>query len=764
MPKLTRRSFVGSSGAAVMIAGRGFARDSRANTGERLHYRQPARSWNEALPVGNGRIGAMIFGRVAQERLQLNEETLWAGSPYTPDNPGALSAIPEVRRLLAAGDYKAAAALASDKVMARPLQQMAYGSCGDVLIDIEGAQEPAEYERTLDLATAVASVRYRIAESEYAQETFASAPDDVIVWRSRARGKKLNLEIGYRAPRKAKYASPDYQGSATELSGNEKIDWLVHEADRSADSEVTRVADGTGAMLITGRNSSGPGVAAGLTFALRLQIATDGKIEVREGRMIVSDAREVLLLVAAATNYVNYHDVGADPVARVRLTTDAASRKRYEDLKRAHIREYQSLYKSVSLELPTSPAGDRPTDERIVHGETGDDPALAALYFQFARYLLISSSRPGCQPANLQGIWNEGTNPPWGSKYTININTEMNYWPADAGGLGRVRRAAAAAGGGPGGDRRADRDGHVRRARLGRAPQHRSVARDRADRRPAVGPVALRRRLAVQHVVGSLRLQRATRAYLATALSTDARRVAVLPRHAGRRSRRTRARHFAVALARERPSARRVAVRRAGDGPADPARSVRAHHRGRRSSSGPTRRCARNCATRARRLAPDAHRQGRAVPGVARRLGRRRRPNRITAMSRISMRSIPSCADQRARHAGVGRRRARRVARHARRPRHGLGHGLAPAICGRAWAMANTRTRSSSACSGRSAPIPTCSTPIRRSRSTAISAARPASSRCSCSRGEARCGCCPRCQRPGPQARCAAFAHAAGCA
>src|SRR5688572_23754932 len=157
------------------------AADSHAR--ERLRYLRPAGSWNEALPLGNGRLGAMVFGRVAQERLQLNEDTLWAGSPYTPDNPEALAAIPEVRRLIAAGEYRAAAALASAKVMARPLRQMPYGSLGDLLIDFADAQKPVEYERTLDLATAVSSLRFRTAAGEVRQEAFASAADDVIVWR-----------------------------------------------------------------------------------------------------------------------------------------------------------------------------------------------------------------------------------------------------------------------------------------------------------------------------------------------------------------------------------------------------------------------------------------------------------------------------------------------------------------------------------------------------------------------------------------------------
>ena len=377
----------------------------------------------------------MVFGRVAQERLQLNEDTLWAGSPYTPDNPEALAAIPEVRRLLAAGDYQAATALASEKVMARPLRQMAYGSLGDILIDDQGAQAPTEYERGLDLATAITSVRYRTSAGEFLHEAFASAPDDVIVWRKQALKGKQNLEIRYRAPREVKYTSADYQGSATPLVVNEKIDWLARESDNRTGIEVRLAADSDGAILITGRNWSNSGVAAGLTFALRLKVVSDGDVEVKNGRIHVRDAREVMLLLAAATSYVDFRNVSADPVARVRHTTDAAAQKQFAALRRAHIREYQTIYKSASLELATNQASDSPTDVRIANMESGDDPALAALYFQFARYLLISSSRPGCQPANLQGIWNEGINPPWGSKYTININTEMNYWPADAAGL-----------------------------------------------------------------------------------------------------------------------------------------------------------------------------------------------------------------------------------------------------------------------------------------------------------------------------------------
>ena len=425
---------MGASSATLMLPGGGFARSPRSNAHEQLRYLHPAGTWNEALPIGNGRLGAMIFGRVAQERLQLNEDTLWAGSPYTPDNPEALAAIPEVRRLLAAGEYQAATALSSAKVMAKPLRQMAYGSLGDVLIDFESPLEPAEYERSLDLSTAITSVNYRTGSRKFVHEAFASAPDDVIVWRRAALEGKQDLEIHYRSPREARYTAANYQGSATVLSASEKIDWLTREDERTAGIEVQRDADGAAALLVTGRNWGNSGIPAGLSFALRLAVVSDGHVEVKDGRIQVRQAREVVLLLAAATSYVDFRNVSADPVARVRRISHEAARRRFDVLKGAHLRDYQRLYKSASLELAATQASGLPTDVRIA-SETADDPALAALYFQFARYLLISSSRPGCQPANLQGIWNEGINPPWGSKYTININTEMNYWPADAAGL-----------------------------------------------------------------------------------------------------------------------------------------------------------------------------------------------------------------------------------------------------------------------------------------------------------------------------------------
>jgi len=418
----------------------GFAATVKPRNGQCLWYRQPASRWEEALPLGNGRLGAMVFGRVAQERLQLNEDTLWAGAPYTPDNPEALAALPRVRQLIADGSYKEATDLAGAKMMAKPLWQMSYGSLGDLLLTFDTAHEPSQYERRLDLETAITQTQYRTSGGDFLREAFASAPDQVIVLHLEAKTGRIGFDLAYRGPRKVEYASPDYAGSATRLVTKQATDWFMAEDAGPRRADTAMAADGRDALLITGRNEAGPDVQAGLSYALRVKVLSDGPVTVSGSGIKVADASRVTLLIAAATSYVNFADVSGDAVAKVRQQSEQAAQKPYDTLKRDHVRDYQSLFKTVSLDLGRSAAAERPTDDRITAAETADettnDPALAALYFQYARYLLISSSRPGTQPANLQGIWNEGTNPPWNSKYTININTEMNYWPADPAGLG----------------------------------------------------------------------------------------------------------------------------------------------------------------------------------------------------------------------------------------------------------------------------------------------------------------------------------------
>lgn len=401
-----------------------------------LWYRQSAARWEEALPLGNGRLGAMVFGRVAQERLQLNEDTLWAGSPYTPDNPDALAALPKARELLAQGKYVEATELANASMMAKPVRQMSYGTLGDLLLTMTDAEAPSEYERSLDLASAVAQTRYRTAQGAYLREGFVSAPDQVVVLHLKGPAGKLGIQVEWRAPRKVKYVAPSDPGLATDLAGAPPIDWMQREEAGALPADANIAADGSNAVLITGRNEAMHGVAAGLRFALRVQLISDGRLSYSDGRLSLQGASEATLLIGAATSYVNYRDVSGDPVAIVRAQMARAAAKSYAALKRDHVREHQRLFSRLKIDLGSSAAAAQPTDLRIAAVGKQSDPSLDALYLQYARYLLISSSRRGSQPANLQGIWNESTNPPWGGKYTININTQMNYWPADPAGLG----------------------------------------------------------------------------------------------------------------------------------------------------------------------------------------------------------------------------------------------------------------------------------------------------------------------------------------
>jgi len=367
-----------------------------------LWYRAPASEWVGALPVGNGRLGAMVFGGVVHERLQLNEDTLWSGRPYDPVNPEAREALPEVRRLLAAGMYRDAATLVSRTVMARPLAQMAYQTLGDLHLTFPQAEAVDTYRRDLDLATATARVSYTAGGVRFTREVFASAPDQVIVVRLTAdRPGQISFEARLQTPQRA---------SIDTASGGDL---------------VMRGVNGDGA----GTTADGRPMTGALRFEARARvISTGGTRTSVDGALVVRGADAATLLIAAATSYRRFDDVTGDPAARTGSALDAAGRTPVDALRAAHVRDHQRLFNRVTLDLGASAAV--PTDERVRGFAGGADPGLAALYFQYGRYLLIASSRPGSQPANLQGIWNESLSPPWGSKYTININTEMNYWPA----------------------------------------------------------------------------------------------------------------------------------------------------------------------------------------------------------------------------------------------------------------------------------------------------------------------------------------------
>ncbi len=358
-----------------------------------LWYRQPAANWVEALPVGNGRLGAMIFGGTARERIQFNEDTLWNGAPNEYQHEGAAKFLPELRRLLAEGKQKEAHELGMKEFMSVPLRQKAYQPCGDLWLEFPGHEAATAYERTLDLDSAISTVRYRVGDTIFTRETFTSFPDQVIVVRLSAdQPGALNFT--------AKLTSP-HEGAVTRSLG------------------------------IAGQVKDGA-----IKFDAGFQGSTDGgSAKIENGAWIVSGANSATLVLTAATNYVNYRDVSADPAARNAPVLAAAAKKSFADLRAAHLADHRALFRRVSLDLGTSPAAVLPTDERLRLADKSGDPALISLYFQFGRYLLIASSRPGDQPANLQGVWNESLNPSWGSKYTVNINTEMNYWPSEVANL-----------------------------------------------------------------------------------------------------------------------------------------------------------------------------------------------------------------------------------------------------------------------------------------------------------------------------------------
>jgi alpha-L-fucosidase 2 len=369
----------------------------------KLWYEKPAAEWVEALPVGNGRLAAMVFGGTENERIQLNEGTLWAGGPYDPSSPEALEALPEARRLIFAGQYRDAHDLIGWKMMARPLEQMQYEPVGDLKLSFPGHAAMTGYRRELDLDTAVVKVSYTAGGARFVREIFSSPVDQVIVIHFTADTPgRINFTATMATPQQA---TVEAQPPAT--------------------------------LLLRGVNGDSRGIKGALKFEARVRVLTQGGKTTAEKRSVaVSGADSATLLIAAATSYKNYKDVSGDPEALTQAYLAKAGRKTFETLLRDHVAEHQRLFRRVALDLGVTDAAKLPTDQRIARFASGDDPQLAALYFQFGRYLLISSSRPGGQPVTLQGLWNESMNPPWDSKYTININTEMNYWPAEPTNLG----------------------------------------------------------------------------------------------------------------------------------------------------------------------------------------------------------------------------------------------------------------------------------------------------------------------------------------
>ncbi len=367
-----------------------------------LWYDRSAAEWTEALPIGNGRLGAMVFGGARNEQLQLNEDTLYAGSPYDPSNPEALKALPEARRLIFESRYKDAHDLIGAKMMAQPIKQMPYEPVGDLKLEFAGHDSATGYIRKLDLNTAIVNVSYKVGAIMFTREMFVSPVDQVIV-------VSLTCDSPGQLSFSASFSTPQKATVATEIPHT---------------------------LLMRGENGDASGIKGRLKFEARATVLTrGGKVVAETDRIVVNNADSALILIAAATSYRNYKDIRGRPDAITRAHIQRAAAKTLQTLRSAHIREHQRLFHRVKLNLGRTDAANLPTDQRPEEFIKGLDPHLATLDFQYGRYLLISSSRPGSQPANLQGIWNQLMTPPWESKYTININTEMNYWPAETTNL-----------------------------------------------------------------------------------------------------------------------------------------------------------------------------------------------------------------------------------------------------------------------------------------------------------------------------------------
>jgi len=363
----------------------------------RLWYQQPAEKWTEALPIGNGRMGAMVFGGVFDERIQFNEDTLWKGSPHDYVRAGAGDQLAEIRRLLAAGLTKEASALAKSNFLSDPVRQKAYQPFGDLRLHFAGQGEVTGYRRELDLNTAIATTTFQIGSVKYKREVFASYPDRAIVMRITA----------------------DQPGS---------VSFALKMDSPHKDSKTVAIAKDL--LSLTGLVETN-----GLKFESRVKIITQGGTTSENGNALTVDrADSATVILVAATSFKNFADISADPARHCIKDLKAAAKKDFPALLAAHLADYQKIFQRVSLDLGRTAAADSPTDVRLKNVRTAGietDPALAALHFQYGRYLLIASSRTGGQPANLQGVWNEELNPPWESKWTLNINCEMNYWPAE---------------------------------------------------------------------------------------------------------------------------------------------------------------------------------------------------------------------------------------------------------------------------------------------------------------------------------------------
>ena len=371
----------------------------------KLWYDKPAAIWNEALPLGNGRLGAMVFGNPSIERLQLNEETIWAGSPNSNAHTKSLAAVPVVRKLIFEGKFDEAQALADEDIMSQTNNGMPYQTFGSVYISFSGHDKFTNYYRDLNIENATATVKYTVNGVDYKREILTAFGDQVVAVKLTASKPGM-------------------------ISCNVMMNSPFDKTDPYSDGNQS---------VISGVGSTVEGQKGRVKFQGRTAVKNvGGSVTSKNGIISIDGADEATLYISIATNFVDYKTLDENQEQKCKRFLEAALPKNFEEIKATHVNYYQKFFNRATLDLGTNSAMNAPTDERIKNFSKQFDPQLVSLYFQFGRYLLISCSQPGGQPANLQGIWNDMLAPPWESKYTMNINAEMNYWPAELTNLSEM--------------------------------------------------------------------------------------------------------------------------------------------------------------------------------------------------------------------------------------------------------------------------------------------------------------------------------------
>ncbi|MCP9768368.1 glycoside hydrolase family 95 protein [Lacihabitans sp. LS3-19] len=372
----------------------------------KLWYAQPSgNTWENALPIGNGRLGAMIYGNVEKEIIQLNEHTVWSGSPNRNDNPASLEALPEIRKMIFEGKHKEAENLANKAIITKKSHGQMFQPVGNLNLSFDGQEKYAAYRRELDIEKAISKTTYVVDGVNFTREAFASFADRIIVMRISANKiGAVSFTANYSSPHKKK---------ALSVKNND--------------------------LQINGTTSDQDGIKGLVEFMGISRIKLNGgTISKTDTSLIIKGANSATIFISIASNFNNYNDISGDEEQRAASYLNKSYNKTYEALKSAHIAAYQKYFNRVKIDLGTTEASILPTDERLKNFRNTNDPQMVVLYYQFGRYLLISSSQPGGQAANLQGIWNRHLSPPWDSKYTININAEMNYWPAEKTNLSEL--------------------------------------------------------------------------------------------------------------------------------------------------------------------------------------------------------------------------------------------------------------------------------------------------------------------------------------